>query len=67
MMVAGGGVVVSVMTGYYSMFYLTLSEYITLRCMDPFATALLCRVFLNERLTRTQICCCRMFSLSTPS
>jgi uncharacterized membrane protein len=58
MVIAGLGVVVSVMTGYYSMFYLTLSQYITLRCMDPFAIALLCRIFLHERVTRTQICCC---------
>jgi len=57
MAIAGLGVVVSVMTGYYSMFHLTLSQCTTLRCMDPLATALLCRIFLHETFTRTQICC----------
>jgi drug/metabolite transporter (DMT)-like permease len=59
MIIAGLGVAVSVMTGYYSMFYLTLSEFTTLRCMDPFATALLCRIFLNERVTPIQFYCYR--------
>jgi uncharacterized membrane protein len=58
LVIAGLGVTVSVMTSYQSMFYLTLSEFISVRCMDPFATALLCRIFLGERFTRTQICCC---------
>ena len=54
MIIAGLGVVVRVMTGYYSMFYLTLSRYITLGCMDPFATPFLCRVFYHERVTKLQ-------------
>ena len=58
MVISGLGVAVSLVTGYNSMFYLTLSEFTTLRCMDPFATALLARIFLNERVTKTQICCC---------
>jgi len=60
MLVAGMGVAISVMTGYYSMSYLTLSEFTTMRCFDPFATALLCRLSLNERFTKTQLyCCCK--------
>jgi drug/metabolite transporter (DMT)-like permease len=58
MMISGLGVAISIMTGYYSMSYLTLSEFTTLRCMDPFATALLCRIYLDERVTKTQIMCC---------
>ena len=62
MLVAGMGVAISVMTGYYSMSYLTLSEFTTMRCFDPFATALLCRIFLQERFTKTQLYCCRKSS-----
>jgi len=54
MLIAGLGVVVSVMTGYYSMFYLMVSLYITLGCMDPVASPLLCRVFFHERVTKLQ-------------
>ena len=65
MLVAGMGVAISVMTGYYSMSYLTLSEFTTMRCFDPFATALLCRLFLKERFTKTQLyCCCQSSGIS---
>lgn len=57
-MISGLGVTVSAVMGYCSMFYLTLSEFTTLRCMDPFAAALLARIVLNERVTKTQVYCC---------
>lgn len=50
-------------TGYSSLRYLTISEFLTIFCCLPFPTGLLCWLFLGEQFTRVQmICCCK----STP-
>jgi drug/metabolite transporter (DMT)-like permease len=47
-------------TGYSSLRYLTISEFLTIFCCLPFPTGLLCWMFLGEQFTRVQmICCCK--------
>jgi drug/metabolite transporter (DMT)-like permease len=47
-------------TGYSSLRYLTISEFLTIFCCLPFPTGLLCWMFLGEEFTRVQmICCCK--------
>ena len=45
-------------TGYTSLRYLTISEFLTMFCCLPFPTGLLCWIFLGERFTRVQMICC---------
>jgi len=56
------GVLISIglITGYSSLRYLTISEFLTIYCSLPFPTGLLCWMLLGERFTRIQaICCCK--------
>lgn len=62
--IGGMGVATSLILGYTSMYYLTLSEYTTVRCLLPFATAFMCWIFVGERFTTVQaICCCKSGTL----
>lgn len=64
MWIRGGLLTIGLITGYSSLRYLTISEFLTIFCCLPFPTGLLCWIFLGERFTRTQmICCCKSFSL----
>ena len=49
-------------TGYSSLRYLTISEFLTIFCCLPFPTGLLCSMFLGEKFTRIQMLCCGEFA-----
>jgi len=60
MWLRGGLLSMGLLTGYSSLRYLTISEFLTIFCCLPFPTGLLCWLFLGEKFTRVQmICCCK--------
>jgi drug/metabolite transporter (DMT)-like permease len=60
MWIRGGLLSMGLITGYSSLRYLTISEFLTIFCCLPFPTGLLCWMFLREEFTRVQmICCCK--------
>lgn len=50
---------VGLVTAYTAMGCLTQSEFMTVYCCGPFATGIMCWVFVGERFSRLQgVCCC---------